>query len=182
MLNPSRAFLLVVDIQGKLAELMDNREAVYHNIKKLIRGMQALDVPVIVAEQRPEKLGPTIPEIAGLLPGITPLAKLAFSCCGNQAIMAAIRELKRPQVVLAGIETHICIWQTAYDLLSNGYEVYVAADAVSSRTAGDRETALARMRDRKMNVVSTEMALFELLKTADHPRFRNIQEIVKEKK
>ncbi len=124
-------------------------------------------------------LGPTVPEIAELLSDTEPINKASFSCCGDERFISKLNSLDRRQVLLCGIETHVCIYQTAVDLRSKGYEVSVAADAVSSRTLENKQIGLERLRAEGVNVSSTEMALFELLKTAEHPQFKQIAKLVK---
>jgi nicotinamidase-related amidase len=179
MLKPQNTVLVIVDVQGKLAQLMHDKEALFANLQTLIQGIQVLEIPVIWMEQNPKGLGPTIPEVAALLPDGEPIPKFSFSCCGNAAFMRALRGAKRANVLLCGIETHVCIYQTAMDLLALGYGVHVVADAVSSRTAGNRRIALNSMRDAGAWITSTEMALFELLHTAKAPQFKAIAKIVK---
>lgn len=169
--------LIIVDVQGNLAHLMDNREIVFENIQKVIKGCQVLDIPIILTEQ--VNLGPTTSEITDLMPGVRPIIKESFSCCGNQAFMADLSSLNRKQILIAGIETHVCVYNTAMDLLDMGYEVQIAADAVSSRTASNREIALQKMKDSGVAWTSTEMVLFELLKTAADSKLRDIIRIVK---
>lgn len=179
MLLPDNTILVVIDIQGKLAQLMHEKEMIFENAQRIIKGAQILDVPVIVTEQNPKGLGPTIPEIAALFPQFHPLPKFSFSCCSDPGFSQALTELKRRQVLITGIEAHVCVYQTSLDLLALGYEVHVVADVVSSRTVENREVALQRMRDEGVSITSTEMALFELLKTAESPRFREVSRIVK---
>jgi len=179
MLNIEDATLLIVDIQGNLAHLMYEKERLLQNAQKLIKGIQVLGVPILWAEQNPRGLGPTIPEIAALLPDLQPIPKMSFSCCRNERFMQALQALDRRQVLIAGIETHVCVYQTAVDLADLGYEVQVAADAVSSREPGNKEIGLQKMRDAGVSLTSVETALFELLKVAEGEQFREILKIVK---
>ncbi len=179
MLTTGNSVLLVVDIQGKLAQIMYERDALLTNVKKMIRGAQVLGVPIIWVEQNPQGLGPTVPEIRELLVGLSPLDKFSFSCCGEKSFLERLESLGRRQVLLAGIEAHVCIYQTAMDLLAAGYEVQIVADAVSSRTRENREIALTKMRDLGAVMTSTECALFELLRVAKGPKFKEILQIVK---
>jgi len=178
MLNSTDAVLVVIDIQGKLASLMHERDALYENAARLIKGAKVLGIPIIWTEQNPAGLGPTVPEIAALLEG-EPIPKFAFSCCGEEKFMQALRAAGRRQVLLAGIEGHVCVYQTAVDLLAAGYEVHVVADAVSSRTFANRHLALAKMKDAGAEITSVEMALFEMLRVAEGEKFRQIIRIVK---
>ncbi|MDM7999811.1 MAG: hydrolase [Dehalococcoidia bacterium] len=179
MLEADKCALVVIDIQGKLAQLMYQKEALFDNAQKLIKGIQVLNIPIIVTEQYPKGLGPTVPEIAALFPGFRPLAKVAFSCCGDEGFQRELLALDRRQILVCGIEAHVCVYQTTLELLAAGYEVQVVADAVSSRTAENREIALQRMRDEGAAITSVEMALFELMKVAEGPQFKEISKIVK---
>jgi len=127
----------------------------------------------------PKALGPTVPDIAELLTGEEPIDKASFSCAGHEAFNAKLEALGREQVLLCGIETHVCIYQTAMDLLARGLPVTVVADAVSSRTAQNRQIGLDRLATEGVILASTEMVLFELLRTAEHPRFKQIAKLVK---
>ena len=179
MLDPAHCCLVVVDVQGKLAQLMVDKEALLKNITTLIRSAQLLSVPVLWCQQVPQALGPTLPEIAELLIGNEPIDKASFSCCGEPRFAERLRVLGRKQVLLCGIETHVCIYQTTVDLLVQGYEATVVADAVSSRTAENRQIALDRLAAEGAAIASTEMVLFELLRTAKHPHFKEIAKLVK---
>lgn len=179
MLEIQQCCLVVVDVQGKLAQLMHGREALFRNIRILIQAAKILEIPVLWCQQCPDALGPTVPEIAELLTGHEPINKAAFSCCGDETFNARLNELRRSQVLLCGIETHVCIYQTAVDLLQKGFQVDVPADAVSSRTLENKQIALQRMAGQGANISSVEMALFDLLRTADHPKFRQIAKLIK---
>mgnify|MGYP001573973685 CR=1 FL=1 len=179
MITISNSLLLLVDVQGKLADLMHDRDTLFANLQKLIRGMQALQIPLVWAEQIPDKMGTTIPQVRDLLPGDKPFPKSSFSCCGCADLMARLGSLKRKQVILAGIETHVCIYQTARDLLLGGYEVELVADAVSSRTLSNKQIGIERIRSAGARITSVECVLFELMGTAGHPAFRDILKIVK---
>ena len=179
MLTPHDVILLIVDIQGKLAHSMHEKEALFKNLQKLIKGAQILGIPILWTEQNPEGLGATIPEVAHLLSQIQPISKRSFSCCGNERFMQEFRELNRKQILLAGIETHICVYQTAIDLLDLGYEVQIVADAVSSRTAENKKVGLDKMKGRGASLTSAETALFELLKVAEGTKFTEVLKIVR---
>jgi nicotinamidase-related amidase len=177
MLTRNNAGLIIIDVQGNLAQVIDRRDIVIENIRRIIKGCQVFEIPIILTEEI--NLGPTIPEITDLIPEIRPIIKESFSSCGNQEFMEALQTLKRKQLLLAGMETHVCVYQTAVDLVEQGYEVQIVADAVSSRRANNREIALQKMRDYGVIWTSTETVLFELLKTAADPKLRNIINIVK---
>lgn len=179
MLEIEKVVLLIVDIQGNLAQLMHGKEILFKNVQKLIKGIKALGIPILWVEQNPQGLGPTIPEISDILPGIQPISKMSFSSCRNERFMQELNALNRKQVLIAGIEAHVCVYQTAVDLVGIRYEVQVVTDAVSSRNAGDKEIGLQKMRDSGVSLTSVETALFELLETAEGDKFKEIIKIVK---
>jgi nicotinamidase-related amidase len=179
MLDISSCGLVVVDVQGKLAQLMVDKETLFKNIRILIQAAKLLDIPILWCQQVPRALGPTVPEIAELLAGTEPIDKAAFSCAGHEPFNAKLETLGRKHVLLCGIETHVCIYQTAMDLLGKGFQVTVLADAVSSRTADNKQIALTRLATEGTAIASTEMTLFELLRTAKHPQFKPIAKLVK---
>ena len=179
MLILENTVLIVVDVQEKLAHVMSEKRVLLENLEKIIKGAQILGIPILLTEQSPEELGPTIPEIARLLPNIQPVRKLSFSCCGSNRFMQALKALSRKQVLITGIEMHVCVYQTAVDLLNLEYEVQVVADAVSSRTVENRQIGLAKIRDAGAALTSMETALFELLKVAEGAKFKEILKIVK---
>jgi nicotinamidase-related amidase len=177
MLNREKTVLIVVDIQGNLAEAMCDKEFLFENAEKIIRGVQLLGIPVLVTEQI--KLGPTIPALARYLLGVNPIVKDSFSCCGDERFMRELTALNRTQILMTGIEAHVCAYQTSMDLLAKGYEVHLAADAVSSRTARNREIGIRKLIAAGATLTSAEMALFELLKTATDPKAKDIFKIIK---
>ena len=179
MLNIQQCCLTVVDVQGKLAQTMYQKQALLENLQKFIRGVKALTIPIIWMEQNPGGLGPTIPEVAKLLQEIQPMAKLSFSCCGHEQFRHQLSALNRKQVLLCGIETHVCVYQTAIDLINLGYDVQTVTDATSSRTAENRQIGLEGIKDAGAKLTSTEMVLFELLKVARGEIFKKILKIIK---
>ena len=179
MFNLETTVLLLVDIQGKLAQMMHERDRFFERNAILVQGMRTLDVPIVWVEHHPKGLGRTVPEVARHLDGLVPVEKNTFSCCGNEDFLEALVEVGRKQILLAGMETHICILLTALDLLERGLEVQVVADAVSSRTAENKQNALWRLRDAGVVATNVETALYELMRSAGHPRFRDILELIK---
>lgn len=179
MLDIKNCCLVVVDVQDKLARLMYERQVLYKNVQILIEAAKILNIPILWCQQCPDALGPTIPEIAQLLTDSVPIDKSAFSCCGAEQFNTKLNDLKRRQVLLCGIETHVCIYQTAIDLLAKGFSVDVVADAVSSRTPENKQIAISRMAAEGINITCTEAALFELLRTAEHPQFKQIAKLIK---
>jgi len=179
MLEIQQCCLTVVDVQGKLAQLMHGREALFKNIRILVQAANILEIPILWCQQCPEALGPTVPEIAQHIADIEPINKSAFSCCGEENFNTSLRDLTRNQVLLCGIETHVCIYQTAVDLLRQDFHVEVVADAVSSRALENKQIAINRLAAEGAKITCTETALFELLKTAEHPQFRQIARLIK---
>lgn len=179
MLKIENTTLLIVDIQGNLAHSMHGKELLFKNVQKLIKGIQILRIPILWVEQNPRGLGPTIPEIADLLSDIQPISKMSFSSCRNDRFLQALNALNRKQVLIAGIEAHVCVYQTAAELVDIGYDVQVVTDAVSSRNMENKKIGLHRMKDSGVSLTSVETALFELLKAAEGEPFREILKIVK---
>lgn len=180
MLTIDNTVLLVIDVQGKLAQLMHNKETLFANLERIIKGARVLNLPIIWTEQVPEKLGETTPAIAALLADLAhPISKSSFSCCGVAPFMAQLEATDRRQVLVTGIESHICVYQTSVDLLAKGFDVQLVIDAVSSRTAENRQLGIERIKAAGGTLTSTEMALFELLRVAEGAPFKEIARIVK---
>ncbi len=179
MLEIDKSVLLVIDVQEKLLPVINEKEHVTANITKLIRGAQVLEIPLLVTEQYPKGLGKTVPEIAELIPAIEPLPKTSFSCYSDEGFKKALVASGRKQVLICGIECHVCVYQTAMELKEAGYEVQVVADAVSSRTAENKEIGLNLMRQTGISVSGVETVLFELIKIAEGEKFKAISRIVK---
>jgi nicotinamidase-related amidase len=173
-LRRSTTGLLVIDIQEKLLPAMWEADRVVANARRLIAGAQFLGLPLWVTEQYRRGLGPTVPAIAEAVPGFAPLEKLTFSACGAPGIESALAASGIREVLLCGIEAHVCVCQTALDLLAAGRRVFVVADATSSRVPANHQCALDRLRGAGVVVVSTEMALFELLERAGTEEFKRI--------
>jgi nicotinamidase-related amidase len=178
MFTAEKACLVVIDVQGKLSTIVDESEAVIHNTAKLVQAMQALDVPVLWLEQNPSRLGGTSQEISQHMQG-QPIAKIAFSACREEAFQEAVQASGRTQFIITGIETHICVYQTARQLKEQGFEVEVVVDAVSSRTKENKEIGLAKMQALGILPTCTEMILYELLQNANHPQFKTVLKLVK---
>lgn len=179
MLDKNNVVLIIIDVQGKLSQIMYKKNELFENLQKMIRGAKVLDLPIIWNEQLPEKLGETAPEIKSLLTDMEPVTKECFSCWGEPNFVTKLQQLNRNQVLVMGIETHVCVYQTTADLLKHGYEVHVVSDAVSSRSKSDRKAGLGKMKDLGAQLTSVEMALFEMLTVAAGPQFKEIIKIVK---
>jgi len=172
------AGLLVVDVQEKLLARMAGASLLVANAVRLIRGATALDIPCWATEQYPEGLGPTAGPVAGLVP-VRP-AKRTFHALGAPGVVEGLRQRGVRHVTLAGIEAHICVSQTAIELMGLGFAVQVAADAVASRADADRDFALHRLRQAGAIVSTTEAILFEWAETSDHPQFKAISALVRD--
>ena len=179
MLDIQNCFLVIVDVQGKLAQLMYDRDALFKNIRILIKVAKLLAIPIVWTQQCPQALGPTVPEVTQLLTDSEPINKASFSCCGEEQFNRKLKSLARRQVLLCGIEAHVCIYQTAADLMQTGYDVHIIADAISSRSLKNRQIGLEKMASNGAELSSTEMVIFELLKTAEHPQFKQIVKLAK---
>jgi nicotinamidase-related amidase len=179
MLEQDETALVIIDVQGKLAEIMHEREKLFANLHRLVKGAQFLEIPILLTEQYPKGLGETAPELKSLMPDLAPITKMTFSCCGEEAFTTALETINREQILICGIEAHVCVYQTVIDLLDEDYDVHVVADAVSSRTAENRTLGLERMKDEGATLTGTEMALFELLRVAGTPVFKEISKLVK---
>jgi len=180
-LTPERCALLVVDIQERLMPVICGREEVSSNTVLLLKGARVLRIPVVATTQYAARIGGLIPEVQAELDGVNPLDKMHFSCFGNPEVQARIGRL-RPAVdtlIVCGVETHICIYQTVMGALRDGFRVVVPADAVSSRTLKNYEIGLARMRELGAVVASTEMVLYELLNQAGTPAFKEMLPFLK---
>jgi nicotinamidase-related amidase len=171
--------LLVIDVQEKLMAKIPPAAVLTRNIAFLVDCARALDMPVQITEQYPKGLGPTVAELSQRLPERP--SKVAFSCCAVPSVVERFRAGGRIKVLLAGIETHVCVLHTALDLLALDFRVYVAVDAVASRYAVDHEFALRRMQQAGCILVTTETAAFEWVGGADHPGFKAVSALVQER-
>lgn len=176
--------LLVVDVQENLADVMPRRSETVEHCVRLVRGFRRLGLPVHVTEQYPEGLGPTVPELKRVLEDIEPLRKLTFSCCGlpeddDNPLLRQLADSRRTQLVICGMEAHVCVLQTALTLHGHGIEVQVVEDAVCSRSDAHRSNALARIAAAGIAVTNSESVLFEVLETAEAAEFRDILQLVR---
>jgi len=179
LLQPERTALVVVDLQAKLMPAIENRERVLRNSLLLLKLADVLKLPVLLTSQYKKGLGEILPEVRAAAPGAAPLDKVAFGCFGDAAIDERLRGLGRDQLVVTGIESHICVCQTVLGGLEKGYTVHVASDAVGSRTAENRAVGLARMERAGAFVSSAEMAVYELLGRSDREAFKQILPLLK---
>lgn len=179
ILIPSQTALLIIDIQERILPVINNHQMVVDNTLKLIKGFKVLNLPIYYTEQYPKGLGPTSKAIADELIDIQPFQKMSFSCSGAGDLFKEFHSKNLSQIVVCGIESHVCVQQTVLDLIENGIQVNLAADAVSSRKEIDYKTALDRMRNHGTEVTTTESILFELLNVCGTPEFKTVSKIVK---
>jgi len=181
-LERTEALLVVIDLQEKLMPVIDRADDVARNVERLVRGFKVLDIPALLTEQYVKGLGRTIEPLRLAFEettGYVPIEKACFSGYGSAELETALRSARRRQIVVAGVEAHVCVYQTVIDLIAGGYEVSVVADAVSSRAAANREVALRRMVTEGAKLTSTEMCLFELLGASATDEFRAISRLIK---
>ncbi len=179
LLLPDKCILLIIDIQEKILPVIKDNQQVVSNTLKLIKGFKVLNIPVFYTEQYPKGLGHTLIEIKNELGNSELFEKMSFSCIGANNLFIRLNELKRNQIIVCGIEAHVCVQQTVLDLLANDYQVNVAADAVSSRKEKDYSVALKRMENHGAEITTTESILFELLNICGTDQFKQISKIVK---
>jgi len=180
ILKPDKSLLLIVDIQEKFIPSQFYAEEFVKNSAVLAKTANILNIPTVVSEQYPKGLGATIDEIKSQLsPNVTYFEKNAFSCCAQEGFKELIASFGKEQIIICGIEAHVCMHQTVAGLLSWGYQVHLVKDAVSSRKLSDYEIGIERMLRDGAILSSTEMALFELMVNSKHPNFREIQSLIK---
>jgi nicotinamidase-related amidase len=173
------AFLLVVDVQQKLAPHVEGHDRVIAKSTALVRAAQKLSIPVLLSEHCPDLIGETVASLAGLVSRDDILKKTHFSCSDEPAAFSRIQSLKRKQAVVCGMEAHVCVMQTALGLSERAFQPFVVRDAVGSRREEDRGTALDRVRSAGCEIATAEMVIFEWMGRADIPQFRDLLAIVK---
>lgn len=173
------AVLVVVDVQERLFPHIAEHEELEKKVTTLIKGASLLGIPIVVTEQYVKGLGQTIPTVAKALEGVERIEKMAFSCCDQPEFMASLVKLNRKHIILCGIETHVCVLQTALDLLEQNLNPVVVRDAVSSRFISDKESALLRMQHEGVTPTSVESILFELTRVSGTDTFKAISKLVK---
>jgi len=181
-INRNDTVLLIIDVQEKLMPVIHEHEEILRNMERLIRGCHILGVPTVITEQYVKGLGPTVAPIAQALEEVgepSPIEKSCFSAQRCDAFAAQLAALERKHVLVTGVETHVCVWQSVQDLIESHYAVSVVADAVSSRSPRNRDIALRRMESEGAKLTSTEMALFELLVEAGTDEFRAVSRLIK---
>ena len=179
MLDRNKAMLLIIDIQERLAVVMDRKDQVVKNTQHLIELAKLQNLPTVVTEQYPKGLGKTIPEIQSSLRLYLPIEKVSFSCCGEAPFNEHIKRLDRKQIIVTGMETHVCVLQTCLGLIKDGYDVHLVADAVCSRTKANWRSGIEFIRDAGGVLTNTETVLFQLLGVAGTPEFKAISNRIK---
>lgn len=174
LMDARRARLVLIDLQARLMPAIDGADAVLVNAGRLVQAGSLLGVPSVVTEQSPEKLGRTVPELGDVRAA---LAKTSFDACTEPAFLEAVAG--DHDLVLAGCEAHVCVLQTALTLLAHRRRVVIVGDAVGSRRAESHRAALARLAAHGAEIVTTEMVLFEWLRTAEHPQFRAVSQLIR---
>ena len=178
-LKASEAVLVIVDVQERLAAVMERREQVEAAIGVLIRAARLHDIPIVVTQQYTRGLGPTVEAITSKLDDVEPVEKIFFSCCGEEPFMRTLDALGRRKVILTGMEAHICVLQTALDLIDGDYTIHLPWDAVCSRADGNRDVAMRFLERAGAIVTSSETAVFQILEKAGTPEFKEISSLLK---
>lgn len=179
MLNKGKTGLIVIDIQGKLARLVHESESLIANCEKLIKGARTLELPIIVLEQNPERLGATVTELSKELTGINPIVKFTFNGCESGDFLQSVEKQNVDTWLVCGIEAHICVYQTIRGLNELGYKVELVADCISSRKAADIQVGIDRAKTSGAVLTSLEMCLYELVKDCRSPEFKSILQLVR---
>lgn len=179
ILQREKTALLIIDIQERILKVIHKYERVIDNNLKLIKGSKILNVPIFFTEQYPKGLGPTADILLNELDGIKAVQKMSFSCGGAEDLFDELKKKNIESVIVTGIESHVCVLQTALDLIANGFKVHLAYDAVSSRRESDYNIAIERMRSNGVEITTTESILFEMLNVCGTDEFKGISKIVK---
>lgn len=182
ILDPKQTVLVLVDMQEPFLQVMHDRERLVANVRLLVQTAVTLGVPVIPTTQYAERMGDVVPEITALFRDFSAARstdKFCFSCAGADGFLQGITSFDRRQILVCGVETHICVSQTALDLVHHGYQVHVAADAVSSRTLEKHKLGMERMRDSGVLPCAAEAAVYELLREAGTPAFKSLLPFIK---
>lgn len=179
MLTRENTGLIVIDIQGKLARIVEESDTLISNVSKLIQGTKTLDLPIIWLEQNPDRLGKTVAELAGQLTDHQPISKLTFSACKEPEFLATVEHSKVKNWLICGIEAHICVYQTALELNNLDYDVEIVVDCVSSRTIANKEVAMTKLMSKGVGITSLEMCLYELVQICTAKEFKEILKLIK---
>ena len=178
-LSPETTLLLVIDVQEKIFATIHEQIETEENINRIIAGAKVLELPIIWTEQYPKGLGPTIATVRASLKDNEMLEKITFSCLDDEAARESLGSYDRKQVLVCGIETHVCVYQTVVDLVEEDYDVHVVTDATMSRKESNHRLAVTKMKETGAQLTSVEMALFELQRVAKGKMFKAISGIIK---
>ena len=179
LLSKENTGLVIVDVQEKLAGVMGRKERVVDRVSKLLELARVCQLPVILTEQNPKHLGSTLPAIRERLPAYEPIEKIHFNCCDIEAFNDTVEKMELRNIILTGIETHICVFQTCVSLLDRGYRVHVPHHAVDSRTESNRQIGLSLMQEAGATITSTEAVIFQILKKAGTSEFKALLKTIK---
>lgn len=179
LLDKEEAVLLIIDIQERLVPAMKEKDTVIKNCQHLIELAKMYTIPIVVTEQYPRGLGKTVPELQTSLSEYRPIEKTSFGCCGEPAFMTELKKLNRKKVIIAGMETHVCVLQTVTGLLKDGFTPHLVADAVCSRSDANKSVGIEYMRNAGAVITCTETVLFQLLKAAGSEEFKKIAQRIK---
>ena len=179
ILDRQKTALLVIDVQEAINAVMHTGDLVVESVVKLIKACKILSVPIFITEQYPKGLGPTETKVREVLGDQIPIQKMSFSCCHSDDLVSQLRAVGAKQVIVAGIESHVCVLQTALDLIAMGFQVHLPKEATSSRKEMDYLTALERMQNAGVIITTVEASLFELLEEAGTPEFREVSRLIK---
>ena len=178
-INREDCAAVVVDIQERLFRVMQGKDDLLKKCLVLLEGLKVLEVPILVTEQYPRGLGPTIEPLKQVLESSTAIEKIAFSCCDEPEFISSLEHLTRKNVIICGIEAHVCVQQTVIDLTGSGYLPVVVSDCISSRNPLDKKVALDRMASEGAIISTCESILFELVRVAGSEEFKTISRLVK---
>ena len=179
LLDSENTGLLIIDVQEKLIPAINQKNKIIENIIKLLHLSRLFNLPVILTEQNPERVGPTLPEIQKVLTAYQPISKLHFNCCEVEAFNVSLQSEKLENIIVCGVETHICVFQTSVALLNKGYHVQIPQDAVGSRTDENWQVGLDLMRKAGTVVTSTETIIYQILKQAGTDEFKEMLKVIK---
>jgi len=179
ILTKENTVLVIVDVQEKLLPYVTGKDEVVKNIQMLIKFADIMGIPVLLTEHYPKGLGNTVPEVKEVFKEYGPIEKVIFSCCGPPEFLEKLEELGAKTIMIAGIESHICVQQTTLDIIHAGYAVHVISDAISSRTMWNLSVGIEKMRQFGAVISSTEMAMYEIMERADTPEFKEVLKLVK---
>jgi len=170
----------MVDVQEKLFPYVSNKDEVLKNIQILLKFAKIMNIPVVATEHYPKGLGRTIEEVKSHIPDVKPIEKTSFSCMGNEELFSALKKFDSKTLVIFGIESHICIAQTALDAKAHGYDVHVVIDAISSRTDDNKNIGIEKMRQFGLIITSTETVLYEIMESKDIKEFKEVLPLLKD--